>query len=217
MSQFKQTCPISKAGNGRRIGIPKPFPQYDDDNKLRRDAEGHPIYNRAPLFPPVADMFSSAVKKIFILDYCFHNAPISNLAAMFFMQLAETTTWSDLILLTDDRIELPYMMDDETAIAEIRVQGNLTTNQTYAMMCNMMHLSRESEETIKGLITELKSQKLIRSVPQHKDQESKLKRKAGRPLTVMKFELHPRYAWNGYAEHCLGYLNELQDFDDIIV
>ena len=68
---------------------------------------------------------------------------------MFFMQLAKTTTWSRLILLTDDITKLPYKIGRETALAEIDVQGNLTTNLTYAMMCDMMHLSRESEETIK--------------------------------------------------------------------
>lgn len=149
MSQFKQTCPISKAGTGTRIGIPTPSVQYDDDGTIRCDARGCAIYNRAPIFPPMPESYSAAIKDAFTTEYCFHNAPISNLAAMFFMQLAKTTTWSRLILLTDDITKLPYKIGRETALAEIDVQGNLTTNLTYAMMCDMMHLSRESEETIK--------------------------------------------------------------------
>jgi hypothetical protein len=56
---------------------------------------------------------------------------------------------------------------------------------------------------------------LIRAIFPSKSQTSKLVRKAGRPVKVLRFELHPKYAWNGYAEHGVGYENTLLDFEDL--
>jgi hypothetical protein len=111
---------------------------------------------------------------------------------------------------------LPYKVSAHESQAALTVRGNVTPNLTLNDLTQMFGLSSASDKTVWRYIDELKSVQLIRRIPPTQSEVTKKTRKSGRPITVLRFELHPTYAWCGYPEHALGYYSTLNGFDDLI-